>query len=83
MVFFLEVLVYLCPSATRHGIQLVRLKAKLRLVEELSARGYSLNCEDGGCISCEAVLSSRRLASEATGVMSLVQAILEKTEASS
>lgn len=76
--FFFEVLVYLClPSS---GIQLARLEAKLRLIEELSNRGYSLNCEDGGCVSCEVVLSPRRLASEETSVMSMADGILGKTD---
>jgi hypothetical protein len=77
-IFFLEVLVYLCPPSSE--VQLARLKAKLRLIEELSMRGYFLNCEDGGCVSCEVALSARRLASEKRSVMSMADRILGRAE---
>ena len=75
--FLLEVLVYLCPPSS--GVELAQLKVRLRLIEELNARGYILNCEDGGCVSCELALSPRRLASEERSVMSMVHKFFAST----
>jgi len=69
--FFLEVLVPLCESSS---IALLRdLEMRVAFLKELEARGYSLSCEDGSCISCEAILPPARLASERRAIYSIAK----------
>jgi len=69
--FFVEVLIYLCePSSI---VLLQDLETKLAFIKELEARGYSLNCEDSSCISCEAILPPARLVSEHRTICSIAK----------
>lgn len=76
--FFLEVLVYLCPPAAK--LRIPELEMKLEFMKALKERGYSMNCEDDGCISCEAVLPPQELMSEPAAIKSIANRIFEKSE---
>jgi len=60
--FFFEVVVQSCLESSEVDLQL--LEKNLVFLRKLKARGYSLNCEDDGCISCEVTVSSQNVASE-------------------
>ena len=70
---FFEVLIYLCSSAAKVDVH--ELERAVAFLKQLQARGYSLNCEDDYCISCEMTVPPKnasaeyeRLASTATRV---------------
>jgi hypothetical protein len=60
--FFLEVVVQSCLESSEVDLQL--LEKNLMFLKELKARGYSLNCEGDGSISCEVTVSPQNIASE-------------------
>lgn len=60
--FFFEVVVQSCLESSEVDLQL--LEKKLVFLKKLKARGYSLNCEGDGSISCEVTVSSQNVASE-------------------
>jgi len=60
--FFVEVLVQICRRSSK--VDLILMREKLQLLEELQARGYSLSCQDYSCMSCETTVSSENIASE-------------------
>jgi len=60
--FFLEVVVQSCLESSDVDLQL--LEKNLMFLKELKARGYSLNCEGDGSISCEVTVSPQNVASE-------------------
>ncbi|MDH5440823.1 MAG: hypothetical protein OEZ48_07280 [Candidatus Bathyarchaeota archaeon] len=60
--FFLEVVVQSCLESSEVDLQL--LEKNLMFLKELKARGYSLNCEGDGSISCEVNVSPQNVASE-------------------
>jgi len=60
--FFLEVVVQSCLESSEVDLQL--LEKDLMFLKELKARGYSLNCEGDGSISCEVTVSPQNVASE-------------------
>jgi hypothetical protein len=60
--FFLEVVVQSCLESSEVDLQL--LEKSLVFLKELKARGYTLNCEGDGSISCEVTVSPRNIASE-------------------
>jgi len=69
--FFVEILVYLCPT---HGkLDLETLEKRLVCLRKLEKRGYSLTCQDGECISCEAIVPVERLVEEYAAVKSLIE----------
>ena len=59
---FFEVVVQSCLESSEVDLQL--LEKSLAFLKELKARGYSLNCEGDGSISCEVTVSPRNIASE-------------------
>lgn len=59
--YFIEVIVPLCRGAKP---SLTDLDAKLTLLKELEARGYTLTCEDDGSVSCEMLLPESGVAAE-------------------
>ena len=70
---FFEVLIYMCSSAAKVDVH--ELERAVAFLKQLQARGYSLNCEDDYCISCEMTVPTKnasaeyeRLASTATRV---------------
>ncbi len=67
--FFLEVLVYLCPPASK--IRVTELEMKLQFMKALEARGYSLHCEDDGCVSLEATRPPQELTPEFAAIRSI------------
>jgi hypothetical protein len=60
--FFLEVVVQSCVESSEVDLQL--LEKSLVFLKELKARGYTLNCEGDGSISCEVTVSPHNIASE-------------------
>ena len=68
--FFVEVLVSLCTSD--HTVNLDLVEKNLHLLKQLEKRGYALNCEDDGSISCELTVSSNNLAAECEAIINLV-----------
>jgi len=59
--YFIEVIVTLCRGEKP---DLPEIEKKLRLLEALETRGYTLTCEDDGSISCEIQLSESDIEAE-------------------
>ncbi|MFX0201473.1 MAG: hypothetical protein ACFFCW_35600 [Candidatus Hodarchaeota archaeon] len=68
--FFVEVLVNLCTSDRSVNLELVEMN--LLLLKQLEKRGYVLNCEEDGSISCELTVSSKNLIAECTAILDIV-----------
>jgi hypothetical protein len=69
--FYVEVLIGICSR--RSHVDLKGLKRKLRFAEKLEARGYTLDCEDGYCMVCEAVVTPAKIASESHAILSIAK----------
>ncbi|MCW4046509.1 MAG: hypothetical protein NWE99_02970 [Candidatus Bathyarchaeota archaeon] len=69
--FFVEVLIYLCPNLS--NADLVTLEKSLTCLKKLKARNYALTCQDGNCVSCEAMMPAPKLADECAQVKALMQ----------
>jgi hypothetical protein len=67
--FFVEVFVYLCSRASQ--VDIPRLENAVIFLKALQARGYSLSCEDGNCISAEVTVSRETVSAECDRVSSL------------
>ncbi|MBO3797619.1 MAG: hypothetical protein QXI42_09570 [Thermoproteota archaeon] len=72
--FFIEALFYLCPASGT--VDLETLGKCLACLKELKKRGYSLTCQDGECVSCEAIVPVERVSEEYVTVKSLIANIL-------
>jgi hypothetical protein len=70
--FFVEILIYLCPSF--RNADLTVLEKSLTCLKELKAKNYTLTCQDGNCVSCEATVDSESLAEEYGKVKALMNA---------
>jgi hypothetical protein len=70
--FFVEILIYLCP--TFRNADLAVLEKSLTCLKELKARNYTLTCQDGNSISCEATVPAANLAEEYGKVKALMKA---------
>ena len=68
--FFVEILIYLCPSFSNADLD--ALEKSLTCLKELKTRNYTLTCQDGNCISCEAAVP-KRLAEEYANVKALMK----------
>lgn len=62
LLFFLEVLINVCIVGC--AVDLERMEKSLVLLKELRNIGYSLMCEENGCISCEIAAASQDLVEE-------------------
>lgn len=71
--YFLEVVVYLCPSASE--VDTALLEKSLAFLKDLQTRSYSLSCEDDGSVSCEINASPYNLSSEYEAVKSAIRKI--------
>jgi hypothetical protein len=60
--FFVEILFHLCPSFRNADLDV--LEKSLTCLKELKARNYTLTCQDGNCVSCEATVSAAKLIKE-------------------
>lgn len=60
--YFVEVLVSLCTSD--RSVNLDLMEKNLLLLKQLEKRGYVLNCEEDGSISCELTVHSKNLTAE-------------------
>jgi hypothetical protein len=69
--FFIEVLISLCTSDRSVNLELV--ETNLILLKQLEKRGYVLNCEEDGSISCELTISSKNLIAECEAILDLVR----------
>jgi hypothetical protein len=75
--FFLEILIFLCSNSPR--VDLRQLEKMLTLLKVLEARGYTLSCEDDGCLSCEATVAQQNVTDECSAVLSAVEKICNST----
>jgi len=70
--FFVEILIYLCPSF--RNADLDALEKSLTCLKGLKARNYTLTCQDGNCVSCEAEVSAANLTEEYGEIKTLMKA---------
>ena len=70
--FFVEILIYLCPSF--RNADLAVLEKSLTCLKELKTRNYALTCQDGNCVSCEATVSAANLVKEYGKAKALIKA---------
>ena len=68
--FFVEILVTLCTS--EHSVNLELVEKALLLLKQLEKRGYVLNCEEDGSISCELTVSLKNLKAECEAILDMV-----------
>jgi hypothetical protein len=71
---FLEVAIILMPE--RPGVDPSLLEKDLKLLKELQARGYEINCYDDACISAELIVPPQRLGDEYHEIKEKVEAIM-------
>ena len=76
--FFVEVLVNLCNS--HHPVNLDLVEKNFVLLRQLEKRGYVLNCEEDGSISCELAVPSKNLISECKTIHSIIVRPMEMTK---
>jgi len=72
--FFFEVVVQSCLESSEVDLQL--LEKNLVLLKKLQTRGYLLNCEDDGCISCEITVPSQNITTEYETIQSTIKSTL-------
>lgn len=72
--FFLEVLTYICTSP----FDIHDLEMRLTFIKELGAMGYTLDCQDGNCISAEATITRRNLESERRAVKAVMERVFKR-----
>lgn len=72
--FFIEVLVSLCND--HNPVDLNLIERKLSLLRRLTEKGYVLNCEEDGCISCELAVKPDEVTEECKAVSSMVQSCI-------
>lgn len=70
---FIEVLVSICRG--RDPVDLDHVEKSLFLLRQLEKRGYVLNCEEDGCISCELAVSPRNLIAESETTSSMMSSL--------
>jgi len=73
--FFIEVLVSLCTGGNHVNLNII--ERKLSLLKRLNQKGYVLNCEEDGCVSCELTVQSKSLTSECVTTSSILEEYLE------
>lgn len=73
--FFIEVIVPICEPST--AFQLNDLELRMIFVKKLSARGYSLSCQDN-IIACEVIIPRERLKTERRTISSIAKRIFGK-----
>ncbi len=69
--FFVEVLVNLCRE--HQPLDLRSVENHVILLKQLRIRGYTLNCEEDGCISCELVVRPDKVFEECRAVTLLTE----------
>lgn len=70
--FFVEILIYLCPTFRNADLDV--LEKSLNCLKELKAKNYTLTCEDGNCVSCEATVTAANLVEEYSKAKALMKA---------
>ena len=73
--FFREVLVSLCIG--HDPVDLDLIERKLSLLKRLEQKGYVLNCEEDGCVSCELTVQSKDLIAEFKDTSSMIERFLK------
>jgi hypothetical protein len=76
LVFFVEVLVSLCTD--HDPVDLDLMDSKLLLLRRLKTKGYTLNCEEDGCVSCELTVQSKNLIAEYKATSSIINKCIEQ-----
>lgn len=71
---FIEVAIILMPQ--RPSVDISLLGKDLKLLKELLARGYDINCYDDACISAELIVPSPRLEDEYREISAMVEVIM-------
>jgi hypothetical protein len=71
---FLEVVITLMPG--RPAVDLPLLEKDLKLLKELRARGYEINCHDDACVSAELIVPPSRLGDEYREIREMVEAVM-------
>lgn len=71
--FFIEVLIKLCSGLS--PLDLGLMVTSISLLQKLKSRGYSLNCEEDGCVSCELAVPPEKLPIELESCKSIVRAL--------
>lgn len=70
-ILFLEVLIKICTANS--NVDLDPIEGAMTILKNLCKRGYSLNCEEGCCISCEIVIPPKSLAIEYIVARSIIE----------
>jgi len=73
--FFVEVVITPCRGTI--AVDLESFEKILSLMKTLEKRGYALNCQDDGSISCEIMLRPQELNQELRAVVSATREILD------
>ncbi len=69
--FFIEALVTLCKGL--HRVNLSTIERNLRLLRRLKKRGYTLDCEEDGCITAELAISQEDVTEECEAVGKIIE----------
>jgi len=69
--FFIEVLVSLCTGHDQVNLDI--MERKLSLLKRLNQKGYVLDCEEDGCVSCELTVQSKSLTAECMAAGSILE----------
>ncbi len=76
--FFIEALVSLCRGL--NSVDLSFMQKQLLLLRQLKERGYTLSCNEDGCISCELTISQETAVSECAALGKITENYLSKEE---
>jgi hypothetical protein len=71
LTFFIEVLVSLCTGYDQVNLNII--ERKLSLLKRLNQKGYVLECEEDGCVSCELTVQSKGLTAECMTASSILE----------
>lgn len=58
------------------GVDLTLLEKDLKILKELQARGYEINCDDDACVSAELTVLPQRLEGEYNEIREMIDAIM-------
>jgi len=75
-VFFVEIVVNLCPVCTK--VDLGFLQHALSILKVLEQKGYTLTCQDDNSILCEKLTSEKTLQGELEAAKTVIEKELEK-----
>ncbi len=76
--FFIEALISLCKGL--NSVDLSFIQKQLLLLRQLKERGYSLSCNEDGCISCELTINQENAVNECEALGKITENCLLKEE---